>query len=389
MYVKRVLKKGVTYLYLVDEPYNPEKKRGETKYRKSLGIEESIAPPSPMTEEFAIVWAEGRTLGNAVPFSERVKGMFPEADRGTDAILPCDIVPCGKFRNGAQRWWCRTHQMHWGTKADIQQVIKSEGIMECSNKSQPMHYVKKPLVLNPSDYAGGVGIWAALPTAINTTDEPDTTEVQIHVHARPDLDGQKSIDRNYPVVVITAPEPSLPLFSTGTVKRVAIAPPYALAYLEAVVKRLPLDTLYCHNCQHPHLDLGDFALNPHKKHFCGNCGVDSNWSSRPIISSPIYELAANLSKNTEFINSERTLDLSQYQGCQFKLWASTPAILWTSEMPQEAGIHVHIYQNGSKIVDNTFGQVLGTDGTPLDREQLLLDMLKKTQKQEQTRCQKF
>jgi hypothetical protein len=181
MIIKRELKKdGTVCLYLAEESYNPEKKKGEItkkkgepKILKALGTEQPVQAQA-FTEERAVVWAEGRTLGNVVPFSDNIIGKFPEAESGTGVILPCDIVRAGKFRNGAERWWCRTHQVHWGTKADLQAALKStkEGIC-CSNAGQPMHYTKNPLIIDPMDYPGGVGIWAALPSAINTTNEPD------------------------------------------------------------------------------------------------------------------------------------------------------------------------------------------------------------------------
>ena len=37
------------------------------------------------------------------------------------------------------------------------------------------------------------------------------------------------------------------------------------------------------------------------------------------------------------------------------MWASTPAVLWTAERPQERGIHVHVYEDGQYVVDDTFG----------------------------------
>ncbi|NMG20832.1 hypothetical protein [Brasilonema bromeliae] len=381
MPIKRVVKNNATYLYLTEEVYDPEKKRGKTVVKKTLGVEEPAAPLNSMTEEFAVVWAENRTLGNAVPFSDRVTGQFPPENNGHGVILPCDIVECGKFRNGKLRWWCRTHQVHWGTKADIQQASESEeGAIRCSNATQPMNYVKNPLILNPDDYAGGIGIWAALPTAINTTVYPDLANVEVHVHVRPEPRGKKTIDANFPAIVIRSTDHT-PLFANVSIKRVVIASPSALAYLEALINNLPLGTLYCNRCNHPHLDLGDFAKNPHKKHFCGNCGSDSNWSSEAIVSSPIKELADKLNGNLMFVRSDRKLDLRDYADCQFKIWASTPAILWTSELSQEIGIHVHVYRSDKKIIDNTFGDVTWTDGTKLERENLLSQMLQKCRQQ--------
>lgn len=376
MPIKRKSKNGTTYLYWTEEYYDPVTERNK-KREKPLGVEE---PPKAvnMTEEFAVVWASNRTLGNAVPFSDRVTGQFPPEKEGKGVILPCDIVECGKFRNGKQRWWCRTHQVHWGTKADIEQATVSELGIRCSNSTQPMDYAKEPLVLNPEDYSGGIGVWAALPTAINTTSEPDIETTAIHVHARLEPRGKKSIDGNHLAIVIAANE-HLPLFNNVSIKRVVIAPPAALAYLEAVVDGLKLDTLYCNKCNHPHLDLGSFAKRTHKKHFCGNCGVDSNWSKEPIVSSPLKELSDRFNPNPRFSASDRKLDLRDYSDCQFKVWASTPAILWTSELAQETGIHVHIYQKSQKIVDDTFGEVIWLDGSTLERNKLLKTMLDKAE----------
>lgn len=380
MLIERKRKNGVIYLELMEEYYSEEKKRFEKKRIKGLGVE-APATVAKMTTEFAVVWGKGRTLGNAVPFSETVIGQFPPENSGEGVILPCDIVNCGKFRNGAERWWCRTHQVHWGTKADLLQAAQEgEECIKCANSRQGMDYTKNPFVIDPSDYEGGIGIWAALPTAINNTDEPEIEDVKIHVDARPKIGDKKIIDKTFPAVVVTAND-ILPLLGViGEKKRIVIAPPSALAYLEALINNLPLDLLNCNKCHHPHLDLGDFAKNPHKKHFCGNCGVDSNWSKEPIISSPIKELVDTFTKNFDFINSDRTLDLRDYQDYQFKLWASTPAILWTSNQPQETGIHVHIYQNDTKIIDDTFGEVIWLDGSYLERDKLISEMLDKVHK---------
>lgn len=383
MIIKRELKKdGTVCLYLAEESYNPEKKKGEItkkkgapKILKALGTEQPVQAQA-FTEERAVVWAEGRTLGNVVPFSDNIIGKFPEAEFGIGVILPCDIVRAGKFRNGAERWWCRTHQVHWGTKADLQAALKStkEGIC-CSNADQPMHYTKNPLILDPIDYPGGVGIWAALPSAINTTNEPDLTEVLVHVHTRKNPSGSKTLDCNFPAVVVV--DPGTLLLDSETRTRVIIAPPAALAYLEAIINQRPLDTLLCRYCSHPHLDLGDFAKNPHRKHFCANCGYDTNWSKEPIVSNPLKLLSDSLTLNPEFVTSDRTLNLRDYDGCSVKIWASTPAVLWTSPLPQVTGIHVHIYQGEKKVLDDTFGQVTGLDGSSLEREKLLATMLEK------------
>src|ERR1039458_2389184 len=58
-----------------------------------------------LTEESAICWACGRTLGNIAVFSPMILGSFPDK-HGDNAILPCDFVTAGKSRHGAPRWWC-------------------------------------------------------------------------------------------------------------------------------------------------------------------------------------------------------------------------------------------------------------------------------------------
>ena len=92
--------------------------------RKFLGYEQPVRVDQLAAQQprEAICWSYGRTLGNIAVFSEEVIGMFP-AKKGDDAILTCDIVEAGKMRNGAKRWWCRTHQKHWGTKGDIASAV--------------------------------------------------------------------------------------------------------------------------------------------------------------------------------------------------------------------------------------------------------------------------
>lgn len=87
--------------------------------RQHLCLEQPVKPDQAGQEtREAICWSYGRTLGNIAVFSEDVLDSFP-AEKGDDAILACDIVEAGKMRNGQKRWWCRTHQKHWGTKGDI------------------------------------------------------------------------------------------------------------------------------------------------------------------------------------------------------------------------------------------------------------------------------
>ena len=71
---------------------------------------------------------------------------------------------------------------------------------------------------------------------------------------------------------------------------------------------------------------------------------------------------------------DRSLNLDDYEGHSYTVWASTPAIVWTASRPQEYGIHVHIHAGTNRIVDDTFGEVI-LNGKALVREELLQLMI--------------
>jgi hypothetical protein len=106
----------------------------------------------------AICWAPGRTIGNIAVKSDEVLGMF-DGKMGDDAILPCQIIPCGRFRNGEKRWYCKTHQLHWGVKADYA-AVPEDGEIRCGNHLMKMSYVVDPLEIEFNDYEE-IGIWCS------------------------------------------------------------------------------------------------------------------------------------------------------------------------------------------------------------------------------------
>lgn len=316
-------------------------------------------------------------MGNVTVFSEEVIGSFPESKSGEDAILPCDIVPAGKFRNGKLRWWCRTHQVHWGVKADLIALeANQDNKIICSNAGQPMHYVIDPILLVPSEYPGGVGVWVSLPPAIESRNGANHG-VRVHVHARKIPGEKKDIDEDYNAIQLALEGKDL--FS-GVSDRINVTPPAGWAFVIPFEKGLPLDCIDCNKCHAPHLDMGDFATTPHRKHFCANCGNDSNWSKRPIVSNPLKIIFDNLTKNKGFITPDRQINLDDFPGHKVEIWSSTPAIVWTCDRPQEKGIHVNIYDGeDNRIVDETFGEVIHEGGV-LQRRCLLDTMIKKANK---------
>lgn len=333
------------------------------------GEQETTFDHSPAA---AICWAPGRTIGNIAVSSEEVFGSF-SARSGDNAILPCHIIPCGKFRNGASRWYCKTHQIHWGTKADIAAVSPS-GEVTCSNHLMAMSYVVDPLVLEFNDFEE-IGVWCSLPPAMASR-AIERRPPKIHIHKRFTGVEKKVLDRDFNAVVCSYNQ-SLGLFASTEISQIQITPPAAFEFVKSLEEGRQMDCVMCRKCGYPHLDLGSFANTPHAKHFCGNCGNDSIWSDGKIVSTPLKPLHDQFNNSNTYVVPDRILNLDDYSGLEFELWSSTPAVLWTANRPQEKGIHVHVYRNGRRIEDDTFGRVI-FQGKDLDRKTLWQQMADNT-----------
>lgn len=342
---------------------------GEAKkvYLEKIGDEKSV--DADENEAFkaaqAICWSHGRTIGNIAVFSKEVLGNFP-AKAGNDALLACDIVEAGKFRMGAPRWWCRTHQAYWGAKADLQS-FKDSGEMKCASHSLPMSYQVSPFEIDMTKNAE-VGVWCSMPAALSSR-PINNRRPKIHVHVRATTDGDKETDRDFNAISVRYSKEHN-LFSNQEIAFVNITPPSAYEFVVALEDGVLLDCINCKKCGYPHLDLGDFGVTPHKKHFCGNCGFDSTWSKTEIISTPLKPLHDAFPKSLNFVEPDRSLNFDDYVDCDYTIWASTPAILWTADRAQEKGIHVHISKGGERLVDETFSEVI-MDGKALERSELL------------------
>lgn len=342
-------------------------------FLRKVGVEEDIdLAPDVYTAADAVCWAPGRTIGNIAVSSEVVLGMF-EKRSGNDAILPCEIIPAGKFRNGAKRWYCRTHQIHWGVKADYAATPES-GEMLCSNHLAKMSYVVNPLDIEFKDFEE-IGIWCSLPPALSSQ-EIGKRPPRIHVHKRFSNKDQKVIDKDFDAIICSYNE-DMGLFENPEITKIQVTPPAAFEFVRSLEEGHEMSCVTCKKCGYPHLDLGDFAVSSHKKHFCGNCGNDSIWSTEPIVSTPLKPLHDRFSNSNTYICPDRTLNLDDYPGHKFNLWSSTPAVLWTANRPQEKGIHVHVYEDNRRLVDDTFGTVI-FQGKPLNRDEMWQNMIKNT-----------
>jgi len=352
---------------------NKESGMARKEFLRKLGDEGDLDLPEENFEAAAAVcWAPGRTIGNIAVDSDEVLGQFADKS-GSDAILPCQIIPCGKFRNGAPRWYCKTHQVHWGTKADYAAVSES-GEVRCSNHSIGMSYTVGPLLVDFTEFEE-IGIWCSLPEALSSRlIQPRAPK--IHVHKRFSGNHTKEIDRDFDAIVC-AYKQELSLFRNPEITQIQITPPAAFEFVRSLEEGSEMSCVTCKRCGYPHLDLGDFALKPHKKHFCGNCGNDSIWSQAPIASTPLKPLHDQFNNSNSYVYPERQLDLDDYEGKHFDVWSSTPAVLWTADRPQEKGIHVHVYDGSKRIVDDTFSIVI-YQGKELDREWLWAQMVART-----------
>jgi len=328
--------------------------------------------PENYSAAAAICWAPGRTIGNIAVNSEEVFGSF-EGKSGDNAILPCHIIPCGKFRNGAPRWYCKTHQIHWGVKADLA-AVPASGEIVCSNHLMRMSYVVDPLAVEFSDFEE-IGVWCSLPPAMSS-DPIEARAPKIHVHKRFTGAQKKILDRDFDAIVCSYNE-DLGLFASGEITQIQITPPAAFEFVKSIEEGRAVGCVNCNKCGYPHLDLGSFARTPHAKHFCGNCGNDSIWSDGKIVSSPLKPLHDQFNNSSTYVVPDRELNLDQYDGLRYEMWSSTPAVLWTADRPQERGIHVHVYQGGRRIIDDTYGRV-SHGGKELDRHALWQAMTNNT-----------
>jgi len=343
--------------------------------RVRLGIEQpaALAAPNYHGGE-AICWSYGRTLGNIATANHDVLAAFPGA-HGSHAILECEIVEAGKFQNGKDRWWCRTHQMHWGKLADLADATQS-GVMRCAQQSvQPMWYVVDPPHIRLDQHAE-VAIWCSLPAALTSHGVPPKRYPRIHVHVRNEVGGFKALDKDFEALAALF-DPHLRLFGDAPIDRVHITPPAAKEFVLAIEFKKPVTCFNCYDCGSPHLDLGEFVNVPHKKHLCGNCGRTNTWTQVESTSTPLKPLHDCFDQGHGYLDVDRVLNIDEYPDAQFALWASTPAVVWTAARPQERGIHVHLSIDGKRIIDNTFGTVI-YKGKSLDRRELLQTMIHNT-----------
>jgi hypothetical protein len=98
---------------------------------------------------------------------------------------------------------------------------------------------------------------------------------------------------------------------------------------------------------------------------CQACGRQFNDSEKSI-SNPVA-LLKRVHCDVQPIRAPRELDIKQtsFPG-GMQIWASNPALVWTSASAEEAGLHIHLYDSkGNIVVDDTFDRV-AVDGIGLN-----------------------
>jgi hypothetical protein len=232
--------------------------------------------PTPLTLP-GICWPLQASTGSLAATTQHITGHF-RAGAGEDAIIVCDLLPAGKFRNGAARHWCRTHQCYWGTQADLGDWQATRQ-MRCRQHASPMGYVLYPELFDPGRF--------------HATTLRLGSDGLLQLRALAD-DGGTLLARDAAALAIDCR--ALPGLFPADVVQLNITPPAAQAFAAALQAGTPLDCSDCARCGHPHLDLGSFALAPHRRHSCGHCGHDASHSATAIVSTPLWRLRQRIAQ---------------------------------------------------------------------------------------------
>lgn len=219
-----------------------------------------------------ICWPHEATVGHITVASGQIGGYF-RAACGSDAVVDCVLVGAGKYRNGAARQWCRTHQIYWGVKADLA-ALAASGKQRCARHLEKMGYALHPPTVDLAACASvSIGSAPGGAIALAIVGAGATQAVTARCAA-----------------VALRTSATAALFPGTDIVQVNITPPSLLAYTTARAAGRELGCVCCARCGHPHLDLGSFAETPHRRHYCGNCGCDSTHSPSAMVSSPLHAL---------------------------------------------------------------------------------------------------
>lgn len=287
----------------------------------------------------------------------------------------CEIRAETKLRNGYLNWWCYTHfasargeggsKLERCVKADQAKVLDSEKIY-----------------IDLNDYPGGVGIWGALEAVYDTKRE--IHEKGVHVHLRRNEDEEKEVDKTFKEIYIRLPINNL----HNSDEWIKLDDEVACAYTASIIFERNIKVIECSHCKRQHIDSDWFAVHYHKKHFCTYCGRDF-FDKEHGISNPVAHIQQVFreqlkDRKIETVNRRLVINQADFPG-GIQIWASNPAIIWTAQRAEEAGMHVHLFKekNGPPFSgdslngDDTYGYV-EIDGIVLDDLMIRYYMVQKS-----------
>jgi transposase-like protein len=278
-------------------------------------------------------------------------------------MTKCTIEYLGKYRNGKPKYWCKTH-------FTMTNKIGNDTPENCDKKDQPKISENDKYVLNPTEWEGGIGVWGSLEPVYNTSPHIGH-DSGIHLHARNHESGDKQIDYTFKELAVLTPETDL----FNSENYITLNTEIAHAYTASMVFGKDMKYLKCPHCKMGHIDADFYAVTYHKKHMCTYCGKDFVDSERGI-SNPVVEIqrifgSATDQRTIHIVDRVLNIQQKDYLG-GIQIWGSNPAIIWTANRQEEAGIHVHVFSDkkGTEaFADETFGKVI-IDGIELNGQEI-------------------
>lgn len=271
-------------------------------------------------------------------------------------MMECNYIEAGKTRGGRTLYYCTTHSYY-----------TTDPTKPC-----PGYWIDKysrhlpETTIDIADYPGGIGVWGSLPPIIDTT-KGSPLVLGVHLHARKVPDGPKQIDATYRKVTLLYEGRKLIDIDADT------AVNYTLSTVAGFTPRL----ITCNHCGALHTDKGALAVIPHKVHLCHSCKRKFRKKERAIGNrlAVLRRLVPQYYRNRRRVVPNRSIEIDMSR--EMRIWASNPAILWTAPRPEEEGIHIHLYEKGKKVIDETYGRVI-INGREIDPESTRILMAQKT-----------
>jgi len=271
----------------------------------------------------------------------------------------CRVVPVGRRRDGGMRYWCLSHKSDATAKY-------GKPLTGCRASHEAPMRETDTFNLNIDRYRGGIALWGAVPAVYDTTELP--MDRGIHVHARITPSAKKEMDRTFRAVRILGkllPE-----------KGILVSELDAIYYMATSIFGYSMKHVVCSYCEYPHLDKDWFSVHPHRRHLCAGCGKYFQ-DSETAIGNPILAARAVCGIGTHksvLSNKKLNIDQEDFSG-GIQIWGTNPAFIWTSNKPEEEGIHVHAFRGrgGEPDVDETYREVV-INGVNLDPSMVRLLM---------------